>query len=77
MVFRKKFDHTIKKAAFVNAGNQNILDYVTKFNSNAQILPSVVDTDIYKAHDESIMIKDELVIGWIGSPSTSEYKQFD
>ena len=69
----KKFDHTIKKAAFVNAGNQNILDYVTKFNSNAQILPSVVNTDIYKANDESIMIKDELVIGWIGSPSTSEY----
>lgn len=66
-----KFDHVISSANAVTAGSEFLAKYAENFNTNTFVLPSVVNTDIYKYRK-----KDDgtfFTIGWIGSPSTAPY----
>jgi glycosyltransferase involved in cell wall biosynthesis len=66
-----KFDHVISSAKAVTAGSEFLAKYAEKFNTNTFVLPSVVNTDIYRYRK-----KDDgtfFTIGWIGSPSTAPY----
>jgi len=55
----------------VIAGSQYLADYTKTYNKKVSIIPTVIDINRYpvKQHVE----KEELVIAWIGSPSTSIY----
>lgn len=66
-----KFDHVMKHAAAVTAGNNTLASYAKAFNQNTQLLPTVVDTSRYLPKLRSK--GREFVIGWIGSPSTAPY----
>lgn len=59
----------------VIAGNNFLAEYAQRFNSNVTILPTCIDTAIYKPRaksHESVNV----VIGWIGSPWTAIYLSF-
>jgi glycosyltransferase involved in cell wall biosynthesis len=61
----------IEGAAAVCAGNEYLGDYAARLNGATHILPTVVDTDIYRPARE--ICERPLTIGWIGSPSTWGY----
>jgi glycosyltransferase involved in cell wall biosynthesis len=67
-----KFSSVILKARAVTAGNKFLADYSRKYNLETYILPTVIDVNKYivKSH---LRGKNIFTIGWIGSPSTSEY----
>ena len=65
----KKIDKIMSRSSMVICGN----DYIAARSSNAnakniQILPTVVDTNKYKAL--AVNSNSQIVIGWIGTPST-------
>jgi glycosyltransferase involved in cell wall biosynthesis len=54
------------------AGNEYLADYARKFNPNVVIVPTTIDTDVYRSQataDESRPV----CIGWSGSFSTIEH----
>ncbi len=55
----------------VVAGNRFLADYATKFNKEVVIIPSTIDTDVYKPiHKKET---DEVCIGWTGSHTTIKH----
>jgi glycosyltransferase involved in cell wall biosynthesis len=66
-----KFDSVIQSAAVVTAGNRVLQDYAQVRNPCTSLLPTVVDTTRYVPLRRSR--GRELVVGWIGSPSTAQY----
>ena len=69
-----KFDHIMASASAVTAGNDGLAAYARRFNPNAVLLPSVVDTDHYRPADPA-PASAPFTVGWIGSPSTAPYLQ--
>jgi len=66
-----KFDKIISGAAAVTAGNNHLLSYAKNFNPKTIYFPTVVDTNVYQVGSKD---RNEIFnIGWIGSPSTSDY----
>lgn len=68
-----KTDDLIRWANVVTCGNRAIADYVTSLGALARIVPTVVDTEIFRpvARDASAVP----VLGWIGTHSTFPYLQ--
>lgn len=66
-----KFDKIIAGAAAVTAGNSYLTNYAQEFNTNVNMLPTVVDTIRYKP--ETRPLNAEFTVGWVGSPSTAKY----
>lgn len=66
-----KTDDLIRWAAVVTCGNRSIAEYVSSKGARARIIPTVVDTDVFRpaprAHDTPV------VLGWIGTHSTFPY----
>ena len=61
----------VESSALVFAGNAYLAEYARKFSSRVEILPTVVDTDVYRP---AVRPPREVpVIGWVGSPSTFRY----
>lgn len=56
----------------VIAGNKFLAEYARQFNSNIAILPTCIDTDVYKPIDKPVNRRN-VVIGWIGSSWTAIY----
>lgn len=65
-----KIEKLIAAADAVTCGNEFLRDYAERFCEDCIVLPTVVDTDIYRPapHDNA----GAPTIGWIGSPSTWE-----
>lgn len=68
----KKFDTIMKLSMHIVAGNDYLARHAQSLNKNVSVIPTVVDTDYYKPSAEK-QNKGEVVIGWIGSGSTSVY----
>lgn len=67
----RKLATTIRLADTVTVGNAYLQGYAEQFNADVHVLPTVVDTSIYRpAQPRS---SGPLVVGWIGSPSTWRY----
>lgn len=62
-----KLEPLLRRAEACLCGNEYLRSYAARFNPHALVVPTVVDTHVYRpiAGDPS-----RLVIGWIGSPST-------
>jgi glycosyltransferase involved in cell wall biosynthesis len=60
----------LTRASACLCGNAFLLDYAARYCDNSIILPTVVDTDIYRPRELGVDSAGPPVIGWIGSPST-------
>jgi glycosyltransferase involved in cell wall biosynthesis len=68
----KKIDHIMKRADVVIAGNDYLGSRAIKAGSkHIEIIPTVVDAKLYASKYGSS--ENNIVIGWIGSPSTAKY----
>ena len=67
-----KTDSLINWARVVTCGNRSIAEYVTGKHARAMIVPTVVDTDLFRPAERPIQ-QHRLVLGWIGTHSTFPY----
>ena len=63
-----KLDPLIADAAAVCAGNDYLRDHAERLNRNVIVLPTVVDTDLYRP--AASRSERPITVGWIGSPTT-------
>jgi glycosyltransferase involved in cell wall biosynthesis len=66
-----KTNFTLRVARHVIAGNPYISAYASQFNRHIDVIPTVVDTDVFRPacrHQQ-----DPPVIGWIGTHSSLQY----
>lgn len=67
-----KTDYILRNSTHVIAGNAYLAEYAGKFNNNVTIIPSTVD--IKKISPNHVRDRSsDLVIGWIGSHSSTRY----
>ncbi len=67
-----KTDDLIRWAALVTCGNRSIAEYVISKGAQARIIPTVVDTNIFRPREDD-RDRAALVLGWIGTHSTFPY----
>ena len=68
----KKIEKIIPLCKHITCGNEYLANYASKFNSNITIIPSTIDTDLYKPIEKQN--KDGIVkIGWVGSHTTVKH----
>lgn len=67
-----KTDELIRLAQVVVCGNESIADYVSRKGTRSILVPTIVDTDIFRPANRSEG-SDEVVLGWIGTHSTFPY----
>jgi glycosyltransferase involved in cell wall biosynthesis len=64
----------IRFSQHVTPGNNFLGDYARRFSSHVTVVPTTVDTDRFRPrHDQGRQPTGDLVIGWIGSPTTYHY----
>lgn len=68
----RKLQPLLKRASLCCCGNRYLLDYASRFSPDTMLLPTVVDTEIYRPA-EPRPPSAPVTIGWIGSPSTWPY----
>jgi glycosyltransferase involved in cell wall biosynthesis len=66
----KQVQLAIKKSTLVFAGNEYLADYCRRINSNTTVIPSAIDTNVFKPLAPQ---NKSFVIGWIGSKSNFSY----
>jgi glycosyltransferase involved in cell wall biosynthesis len=66
----KQVTLAIKKSTLVFAGNEYLADYCNRINSNTAIIPTTIDTNIFKPVTQH---KKTFNIGWIGTKSNFDY----
>ena len=70
----RKLDRVMARADLVTAGNGYLAERARSAGSRwVERVPTVIDLDRYPVVDRMTGSGDEVVIGWIGSPSTAEY----
>jgi glycosyltransferase involved in cell wall biosynthesis len=72
-----KFPHktatNIRLSRHVIAGNNYLADYAKRLNANVTIIPTVVDASQWTPKHATHNTQHALTIGWIGSPTTTQY----
>ncbi len=68
--FHNKTKTIIKLSDLVFAGNEYLAQYALTFNHNVKIIPSSIDTDVFKPVSKDKYLKDKICIGWSGSETT-------
>lgn len=72
LFLKNKIAGVMRNAATVVAGNEYLASYAKKAGSAYTcIIPTVINTDVYKVNTQPV--KEYVVIGWIGSPTTVKY----
>ena len=69
-VLGSKFKSFFSRVAGCTAGNTYLNNYMSRYCDTTIILPTVVDTDIYKPAEHTSDDSERSVIGWLGSPTT-------
>lgn len=68
----RKLEPLLRRAAAASCGNAYLEAYAARFCPNTMLLPTVVDTSVYKPAAAPRPDR-PVTIGWIGSPSTWLY----
>ena len=68
-----KTDELIRWADVVVCGNSAIAEYAASKGARTEIVPTIVDTNVFKPLPQKS--RNELVLGWIGTHSTFPYLQ--
>jgi glycosyltransferase involved in cell wall biosynthesis len=63
----------IQVADLVFAGNNYLADFARQFNKNVAIVPTTIDTDLYKPVKK--YPKEKICVGWSGSVTTIEHME--
>jgi glycosyltransferase involved in cell wall biosynthesis len=71
---RKKISRLIRMSRHVIVGNNFLKDYAVQFNPNVTVIPTVIDTNRYKAKKD-YRIHGKLNIGWVGLAYNLPYVQ--
>ena len=69
----EKTKDIIGRADLVFAGNRYLADFAKQFNANVVIVPTTIDTDLYKPVSKNP--KEKICIGWSGSVTTIEHME--
>lgn len=69
-----KTDDLIHWASIVTCGNRTIAEYVKSKGTEARVIPTVVDSDVFRPAPPKPE-SEPLVIGWVGTHSTFPYLQ--
>lgn len=67
----RKLEPLLRGAHLAVCGNAYLRDYAARFCRRTEIVPTVVDTELYRPGGSKG--EREVTIGWIGSPSTWRY----
>jgi len=67
----EKIAAIIAMSDFVIAGNSYLEGFARRFNQDTAVIPTSIDTDLYRPRKQQE--KNPLVIGWIGSVTTSDF----
>jgi len=65
----RKLEPLLRSAAACICGNDYLRDYAARFCERSIVIPTVVDTEVYRRLERKKPIV-PVVVGWIGSPST-------
>ncbi|MBA2646497.1 MAG: glycosyltransferase [Pyrinomonadaceae bacterium] len=65
-----KTDDLIRWAKVVTCGNPLIAEYVRSKGARAVVIPTVVDTTLFRPRPEGASEREVLTLGWIGTHST-------
>ncbi|MEW6008507.1 MAG: glycosyltransferase family 4 protein [Candidatus Omnitrophota bacterium] len=65
-----KISKIIRISKAVIAGNEYLGKFALKYNQNVSIIPTPINTDAYKPKFSETSRDSEVVIGWIGTPTT-------
>ena len=58
----------------MTVGNAFLAGYARRFNPNVTVIPTAVDTNRFAPRDDATRRqRSQLVVGWIGSPTTFQY----
>ncbi|HEX8707889.1 MAG TPA: glycosyltransferase family 4 protein [Pyrinomonadaceae bacterium] len=68
-----KTDDLIRWARVVTCGNRKIAEYVAGKGARAVLIPTVVDTDLFRPRSLTATPAGKPVLGWIGTHSTFPY----
>ncbi|CAN5859742.1 glycosyltransferase family 4 protein [soil metagenome] len=68
-----KTDDLIRWAQIVTCGNRAIAEYVSRKGTRARLLPTVVDTEVFRPLPRKEAEPGKLVLGWVGTHSTFPY----
>ena len=71
--FFGKTDKLIRSSALVTCGNRYIAQYVESLGQKAVVIPTVVDTDVFRPVEKHNEIP---VLGWIGTHSTFPFLEW-
>lgn len=71
----EKTARNIRYADMVFAGNAYLADYARHYNKNIRIIPTTIDTDVYKPQGRE-SDPQKIVIGWSGSITTIKHFEF-
>lgn len=66
----RKLAPLLRAASACTCGNMYLKSYAERYCSNAVVVPTVVDTDLYVPPSAPRAEGAPLVVGWIGSPTT-------
>jgi glycosyltransferase involved in cell wall biosynthesis len=66
----KQINLAIGRSQMVFAGNDYLAEYSSRFNSNTKIIPSTIDTDVFKP---LFTENKTFTLGWIGTKSNFPY----
>ena len=66
----KQVNLAIQKSTMVFAGNEYLAEYCSRINSNTTIIPSTIDTSVFKPLAQ---LNSSYVLGWIGTKSNFPY----
>ena len=67
----RKTDDLIRWATVVTCGNRAIAEYVRAKGTNAVVIPTVVDTDVFRPRESTE--DSTVIVGWVGTHSTFPY----
>lgn len=76
--YLERFKRSNKVASIIRwseeviAGNEFLAHFARRFNEKTTVIPTVVDTDLYRPSDAG-PTRSEVVIGWIGSLTTRKF----
>ncbi len=73
-VLGRKLEPLLRRAKAATCGNDYLKAYAEQYCPNSAVVPTVVDTQIYRSRDTlSPERPARVTVGWIGSPSTWAY----
>ena len=62
-----------RKARLVMAGNAYLAEYASRYNDDVTVIPTTIDTELYRPEQRHRGASDVVTLGWTGSHSTAQH----